>query len=167
MNKKIHSLAWNNSPRQIVAASGLETGKTVDDAEAARTKLEMLLEVLGLLLDFAGEHAMPILGFPDGEVKVGTASALHGVDWVSSLIPPLERGARRQGDCTGAGRLFVHPQPAHSRPDVDLRRAHTLSTWPADRSLECCCFGIGSMAVGPALTHSHYELKAPVDEFLP
>jgi len=92
MNKKIHRLAWNKSLHQIVAASRLEAGKTVDDAEAACTKFEMLLEVLGLLFDFAGEHAMPILGFPDGKVKVGTASTLHGMDWVSSLIPLLSAG---------------------------------------------------------------------------
>lgn len=51
-----------------------------------------LLEVLCLLFDSEWEHATPILSPPDGKVKAGAESYMHGIEWVKSLIPLLSAG---------------------------------------------------------------------------
>lgn len=51
-----------------------------------------LLEVLCMLFDSEWEHATPILCPPDGEVKIGTASNVHGIEWASSMISLLSAG---------------------------------------------------------------------------
>jgi len=51
-----------------------------------------LLEVLCLFFDSEWEHATPILSPRDGEVKIGTESYGHGIEWVKSLIPLLSAG---------------------------------------------------------------------------
>lgn len=94
MNKKLYSLVWNKSLHQVVVVSELETAKTGNPAEAetARTKLEILLEVLCLLFDSVGEDATPILSNPDGEVKRRMPSNVHSTDWANSLITLLSAG---------------------------------------------------------------------------
>lgn len=81
MSKKIYSLVWNEYATE-----------TEDGLEAARSKLQMLLEVLCLLFDSVGEPATPILSKLDSKIKAATASDVLDVDWAKSLIPLLSAG---------------------------------------------------------------------------